>query len=445
MDKSTSGRIEDRGSPGAAPSAARPLTGRIRVPGDKSITHRALILSALADGSSVVTGANLGADVRATAAALAALGASCHLDEANYKVVVEGSGWAGLGRAEGILDAGNSGTTLRLLLGVCAATPGRHVLTGDDSLRSRPMLRVVEPLRRMGAVIEGRRGGDLAPLVVQGGALAGVAAELTVASAQAKSALLLAGLRARGVTSVTEPAPSRDHTERMLGAAGVAVERQGTTVTVAGGQQPEHRSWPVPGDLSSAAFFIAGAVIVPGSDLEVEGVGLNPTRSGVLEVLRTMGADLEVHQDEVASGEPRGSVRARHSRLVGTEVGPAGIAAVIDELPVLAVVATQAEGRTVISGASELRVKESDRIATLASNLRALGADVEELRDGLIVSGPTSLRGGRVETKGDHRMALAMATAGLIASGEVEVDDRSCIATSFPEFPAVLATAQGRR
>ena len=426
----------------AAP-AAPPLRGTISVPGDKSISHRALMLAALARGTSTISGMNPGEDVRATARAVEALGVRVDLtDEDN--VEVEGYGLAGLREPADVLDLGNSGTSMRTLLGLCAGIEGLSVLTGDDSLRSRPMLRVAAPLRQMGASVDGRSYGDLPPMTVRGGDLRGIDAELNVASAQVKTAILLAGLRAKGSTSVTEPGPSRDHTERMLAAAGVEVRRDGTTCSVDGGAQPLARDWRVPGDTSSALYLIVAALLVPESELTVTDVLLNPTRTGALDVLVRMGADLTVEEREVSGGEPRGDVTARSSALAGTAVEPAEVPGLIDDLPLLAVAAAQAEGTTTIAGAAELRVKESDRIAAMVAGLRALGGAAEESPDGMTIRGPTRLAGGAVDSLGDHRVAMSFAIAGLVSDEGVKVSRWSCVDTSFPGFLDVLGRAQGR-
>ena len=424
----------------ALPNA--PLVGTVTVPGDKSISHRAFLLAALAEGTSKVRHINTGEDVAATVRTVTQLGARCEVDEANAQAEVTSPGGSGLHEAEDVLWAGNSGTTLRCLLGVCAGLEGLNVLTGDESLRRRPMLRAVAPLRQMGATIDGRNFGALAPLVVRGGALEGVDIELPVASAQVKTALLLAGLRATGTTRVTEPGLSRDHTERMLASAGVEVERSDGAVAVTGGQTPAPRDWSVPGDFSSAAFLIAGAVLLEGSDLTIERLGVNPTRTALVDVLQRMGADVEVRVDEESGGEPVGTVRVRHAELAATSLTEDEIPRLIDELPVLAVVATQARGETEIRGAAELRVKESDRIEVVVNALRTLGADVEPLPDGLVVRGPTPLRPGDVDAARDHRVALALAVAGLLVGGHVRIRGWSSVNTSFPEFLDVLAEAR---
>jgi 3-phosphoshikimate 1-carboxyvinyltransferase len=420
------------------------LQGALEAPGDKSISHRAAIFGALADGRSHFRGINLAEDVRATIDMLRALGADLDLDESKSKLEVEGSAGAGLHEPEGVLDAGNSGTALRAMLGVCAPVDGICVLTGDDSVRRRPMLRVVRPLRELGASIDGRRGGDRAPLVVRGRSLTGRRVETEVPSAQVKTAVLLAGLAAEGTTTVVESGPSRDHTERMLAAAGIEVSISGGAVSVSGGAHPSAIDMIVPGDLSSAMFLIVAAALVPGSDLEIVRVGLNPTRTAALDALRSMGADLEWSATEHSGGEPYGELRIRASDLQAGAITREMVPRLIDEIPILAVAATQAEGTTEIAGAEELRVKESDRIATVASGLRALGADVEELVDGLRITGPTELTGGEIESHDDHRVAMAFAVAALVARDNVRVKGWSCVNTSFPEFLDVLAKAQGR-
>ena len=417
------------------------LVGTIEVPGDKSISHRALVLGAIASRTSSIVGLNGGEDVAATRRCLEALGARIAGDET--KVVVESEGWSKLHEADDVLDAGNSGTTLRSLLAVTAAVPGAFTLTGDATLRRRPMLRVVGPLRQMGAAIDGRSHGDRAPLFVRGGKLEGIDFESPVPSAQVKSAVLLAGLAASGTTSVVEPLLSRDHTERMLEAAGVAVERSGLEVSLRGGQQVEAREWAVPGDFSAAAFLIVAALLTPGSELTIDNVGLNPTRTGLLETLREMGADIDV--SERGGVEPAGSVTVRSSELRGVDVPPERIPSMVDELPILAVAATQAHGDTRIAGAAELRVKESDRIAATKDGLRALRASVEELRDGLVISGPARLEAAEVESRGDHRIALALAVAGIVSGQNVKVRGWSSVNTSFPEFLDVLGRARRRR
>lgn len=397
------------------------------------------MLGAIALGTTRVSGFLRAEDCLATLRCLRALGAS--VNEWGSDLEIEGGP---LREPEEILDVGNSGTTIRLLAGLLAGHPFHSVLTGDASIRRRPVDRVAEPLRRMGARITGRQGGRLAPIAIDGGGLRGISYATPVASAQVKSALLLAGLFAEGETAVREPSQSRDHTERMLGLFGAAVTRDGLTTRLRGPQTLRGASLRVPGDLSSAAFLLVGAAMVPGSELAVAGVGLNPTRTGVLDALKMMGADLEVRDLREQDGEPVGTVLVRGSRLHGATIGGDLIPRTIDELPVLAVAACVAEGETVIRDAAELRVKESDRIAALAGELRRLGAKVEAQPDGLAIAGGARLRGAHVHSGGDHRMAMALAIAGLCADGPVTIDDTACIETSFPGFADALRTVAAR-
>ncbi|HVF52982.1 MAG TPA: 3-phosphoshikimate 1-carboxyvinyltransferase [Actinomycetota bacterium] len=419
-----------------------PLRGTIRVPGDKSISHRALILSALAEGRSIISNINTGDDVLATGQALAALGVTCALEHTT--ATVDGLGATGLREPDSVLDLRNSGTSLRTLSGICAGIAGLSVLTGDGSLRRRPMLRVVVPLRQMGATIDGRAHGENAPLAIRGGGLQGIDVELDVASAQVKTALLIAGLQAAGVTRVAEPGASRDHTERMLRAAGARIVSDGTVTEVSGGGSLTPMSLQVPGDISSALFFIVAAALIEGSELVIQDVGLNPTRTGALDALIRMGADITIAVEEERVGEPVGTVTVKASELRGIEIGPDEIPGLIDEIPALAVCATQASGTTTITGARELRVKESDRISAIATGLNALGARVEEREDGLVISGPSTLYGGDVDSLGDHRIAMMLAIAGVIGAANVKVNGWSSVATSFPEFLDILGAAQGR-
>ena len=416
-----------------------PLRGALHVPGDKSISHRAAMLGAIAQGTTRVAGFLRAEDCLATLRCLRALGAS--VNERGNDLEIDG---APLREPEEILDVGNSGTTIRLLAGLLAGHPFHSVLTGDASIRRRPLDRVAEPLRRMGARITGRQGGRLAPIAIDGGGLRGISYATPVASAQVKSALLLAGLFAEGETAVREPSQSRDHTERMLGLFGAPVVRDGLTTRLRGPRTLRAASVRVPGDLSSAAFFLVAAALVPGSELAVADVGLNPTRTGVLDALKMMGADLEVHDLREQEGEPVGTVLIRGSRLHGATIGGDLIPRTIDELPVLAVAACVAEGETVIRDAAELRVKESDRIAALGRELRRLGATVEAQPDGLAIAGGARLRGAHVQSGGDHRMAMALAIAGLCADGPVTIDDTACIETSFPGFADALRTVAAR-
>ncbi len=417
-----------------APPAA-PLRGDVTVPGDKSIGHRALLCGALADGTTVIRGFSGGADVRATLEAVQRLGAAAL--RAGDTVQVVGAGLAlGAGR-DTTLDCANSGTTMRLGMGVVAGAAGHCALDGDASLRRRPMERVAEPLRAMGARIDTTAGRP--PVRVRGGELAAIDWTLPVASAQVKSAVLLAGLRARGTTRVREPLASRDHTERLLAHMGAVVGHDGDAISIAGAQRLRATDIAVPGDPSSAAFLVVAAVVVAGSELRIRDVGLNPTRTGVLEILRRMGADITTERVRDEAGEPRGDLVVRGSRLRGTTIVPAEVPAAIDELPVLAVAAALAEGETRITGAAELRVKESDRLRAL-EQLRTLGVAVEALGDGLVIAGTGDggLASGRIACGGDHRIAMAFAVAGLRAAGGVALDDPACVAVSYPEFFAEL-------
>ncbi len=412
--------------------APHPLRGRLRVPGDKSVSHRAVLFGALARGTTHITGLLEGEDVLATLAAVRALGCEASTTR------VTGAPW----RDAGLLDCGNSGTTARLMLGALAPRAGA-TLDGDTSLRRRPMRRVLDPLARMGAVFTGGPG---LPITVERRRLSGVVVEATVASAQVKSAVLLAGLGAEGETRYVEPVATRDHTERMLLAMGAPLRREGQAIVVTEGVL-DAISVTVPGDISSAAFWMVAAAIVPGSDLVIENVGLNPTRTGILDVLRAMGADIEVEPapGSASAAEPFGTVRVRGGGLRGTRVAGALIPRLIDEIPVLAVAAAFAEGETTFADAAELRVKESDRVATTVAGLRALGVDADARPDGLVVRGaPDSgpFPGATpIETAGDHRIAMAFAIAGLRLGAEVR--DTDCIATSYPTFSSTLARFAG--
>jgi len=420
-------------------AAGEPLCGEITVPGDKSISHRAALFGALATGQTRIEGFLAGEDCLSTVACLRQLGAVVELN--SEAVLVGGVGLDGLREPDDVLDAGNSGTTARLLLGVLAGQPFYSVLTGDGSLRRRPMGRVTAPLGQMGAQFSGRAQGKLLPLSVQGGSLRSIYYHSPVASAQVKSAVLLAGLFADGETAVLEPEKSRDHTERMLSAFGARVETQGREVRVQSSPELRGRLVRVPGDISSAAFFLVAASIVPGSDLLLRNVGVNPTRTGVLEALQEMGADLVCLNGREESGEPVADIRVRHATLRGIEIGGALIPRLIDELPVLAVAAAFAEGTTIVREAAELRVKESDRIAVMTEELGKLGADITALPDGFVVCGGKKLTGGRVSSRGDHRIAMSLCVAALAASSPVTLDDPDCMAVSYPGFLKTLLQA----
>jgi len=413
------------------------LVGRLRVPGDKSISHRALMLGAVAEGVTVIDGFLEGADCLATLRALRALGVEIE-GPAGGRVTVHGVGLHGLRPPTAALDLGNSGTSMRLLAGLLAGQAFPVTLTGDASLSRRPMRRITEPLAAMGARIETTAAGT-APLRLAGGArLHGIDYDLPVASAQIKSCLLLAGLYAHGHTCVREPAPTRDHTERMLAGLGHAPARAGGRICVEGGARLHGRAIDVPADLSSAAFFLVGASIAPGSDLRLEHVGVNPTRTGVIEILRRMGADIEILNPREAGGEPVADLRVRAAPLRGIAIGPELVPLAIDEFPAVFVAAACAEGETVLTGAEELRVKESDRIQVMAEGLQALGVAARPTADGIVIRGGTP-GGGTVDSHGDHRIAMAFAIAALRAAGPVTVTDTSNVETSFPGFPAAAA------
>jgi 3-phosphoshikimate 1-carboxyvinyltransferase len=404
------------------------------VPGDKSVSHRALLFGALAEGETRVRGLLDAEDVRATRRAVEALGAVVRA-EGDELVVVPPERLAEPGD---VIDCGNSGTSLRLLTGVLAGVPGLSVLTGDGSLRRRPVRRVIDPLRAMGANLSARDGDRLPPVVVRGGPLRGARHVLPVASAQVKSAILLAGLTADGETRVIEPERSRDHTERMLRGMGVPVRVDGLEVSVTP-SRPRGGRVDVPGDISSAAFFLCAAAALPGSAVTVRGLGTNPTRTGLLDLLRAMGAEVTLADEREIAGEPRADVTVRGGELRAGEVRGELVPRLIDELPVVMVMATQARGRTVIRDAKELRVKESDRLAVMGEALARAGAKIELFEDGCAIEGPTPLRGVEVATRLDHRIAMAMAVAQLFAGGEPTVlDDVSCVATSFPSFFVLL-------
>ncbi|HET7269180.1 MAG TPA: 3-phosphoshikimate 1-carboxyvinyltransferase [Oleiagrimonas sp.] len=408
------------------------LQGALTVPGDKSVSHRAVMLAALAEGTSHIRGFLEGEDTRATAHVMQQLGVRIDTPAAGERIV-HGVGLHGLKAADGPLDCGNSGTGMRLLAGLLAGQTFDSVLTGDASLSRRPMLRVTEPLMGMGALVEATWQG-FPPLLVRGGrSLCGGAHEPQVASAQVKSALLLAGLYADGPTVVREKRPTRDYTERMLAAFGWPVTFDPGHVRLDAGGQLTATDVQVPGDFSSAAFFLVAACIVPGSELRLPGVGLNPRRTGLLDALQMMGADIQVDNRRQAAGETVGDLVVRHAPLRGIDVPEALVPDMIDEFPALFVAAAAATGTTTIHGAAELRVKESDRLAVMATALRTLGVTVEETPDGASIVGG-ALGGGVVDSHGDHRIAMSMAAAGLVSSGTVRIRDCANVATSFPGF-----------
>lgn len=427
-----------------ARTSQAPLRGEITVPGDKLISQMALLVSALAHGRSRMRAINVRGDVRATARVLQGLGVKCDINDVEASAELEGRGCDGLTEPPHVLDVGSSPTTVRLCLGLCATVPGISVLTGDAALRKRSMLRVVTALRQMGAVIDGRRHGDLAPLYVRGGELSAIDLEMTVASMEVKASVLLAGVRARGTTSVGEPSQTADHMERMLASSGLDVGRSGLTVSVTGGREPLPVDRRIPGDLSAALLFLVAAALIPGSDLTITDVGINPTRSGALDALRAMGARLDVQPNGYEGGEPVGDVRMTTSPLSGTVIDGRKVPALIDDLAVVAVAATQAEGETLIEGANSSRVEAWERVEALLGALTTMGADIKARPEGLVVRGPTPLKGGEVESRGHPEIALALAVAGLACDEDVRVKGWKCVDDSFPEFLDLLAEANGR-
>lgn len=416
------------------------LRGTIVVPGDKSMSHRSVIFASIAEGDAEISGFLEGEDTLATVAAFRHMGVSIEGPSAG-RLAIRGVGLRGLRAPRQSLDLGNSGTAMRLLPGVLAGQDFDVTLCGDASLTTRPMARIITPLTSMGARIEA---GDAAtpPLTIRGrgAALTAIDYPMPVASAQVKSCLLLAGLYADGVTRIHEPAPSRDHTERMLAAFGHAVHRDGNVVSIEGAKRLASACVEIPGDISSAAFFLVGASIAPGSDLTIEGVGMNPTRTGVIEILRAMGAQIDVVNERSAGGEPLADLRVRGADLHGIDIPPALVPLAIDEFPALLVAAACARGETLLSGARELRVKESDRIAAMAVGLSVLGVDAEARDDGMLIRGGV-VGGGRVESLGDHRIAMAFSMAGLRATEPVVVTDCANVATSFPGFVSLARDA----
>ncbi|WP_053368912.1 3-phosphoshikimate 1-carboxyvinyltransferase [Bacillus sp. FJAT-27245] len=412
--------------------ASAGLSGEISIPGDKSISHRAVMFGAIAYGTTAVKNFLPGNDCLSTVSCFRKLGVN--IEASGTEVKIAGNGLQGLQEYNGLLDVGNSGTTIRLMMGLLSGSPFVSRLTGDESIAKRPMNRVTAPLKDMGAMIDGRENGKFIPITITGGSLKGIDYSLPVASAQVKSALLLAGLQAKGETSITEIAPTRDHTERMIRLFGGKIETSGKTIAIEGGQKLYGAEIEVPGDISSAAFFLAAGLLVPGSEIILKNVGLNWTRTGILDVLEKMEADFSIIRTSGDTFEPSGDILVKHSRLKGTTIGGELIPRLIDELPVIALLATQAEGETVIRDAAELRVKETDRIETVAAELRKLGAKIETTPDGMVISGGTKLGNGSVTSHGDHRIGMMLAVAGLISNSGIELRDTESIAVSYPDF-----------
>jgi len=415
---------------------AKKLSGEISVQGDKSISHRAVILGSIAEGTTRVTNFLPSEDCIRTIKAFEAMGINIEMNR--NTLIINGKGLNGLTEPNDVMDMGNSGTSARLLCGLLSGQPFFSVMTGDSSLRRRPMKRIAEPLRMMGAAIWGRGGGDFLPMCIKGSETEGITYKLPVASAQVKSAILFAGLYAKGRTSVEEITTSRDHTERMMDYFGINLERKGTTIIVEGGERPSARNVDVPGDISAAAFFMVGASIVSDSDVVIKDVGINPTRTGIIDILMKMGASIEILNQRKMGAEPAGDIRIKSALLKGVEIKGDIIPRCVDELPVICIAAAVAEGETVIKDASELRVKESDRIAVMAECLSRVGVEVETYPDGIRIKGGRGFKGTVCNSHGDHRIAMSMAIAGLITEGEMTIEDTECINTSFPEFEETL-------
>lgn len=411
------------------------LEGKIKVCGDKSITHRAIMLGSLAKGETVISNPLDSEDCLATVKAFQQMGIEIENIPGIWRV--NGQGLSGLKKPLSTIDAGNSGTTLRLLAGIIAGQNFSAQITGDDSLRKRPMGRIIEPLRLMGAEIYGKDD-QFPPLTIIGKKLKPINYTLPVPSAQVKSCLLLAGLYPQGKTTVNEPLPSRDHTERMMEYLGIPIEKKDNSVSVQGGDEFMAKNMEIPGDLSAAIFFVVGAIILKNSKIVIERVGINATRLGAIEILKKMGAKIEISNIISINNEPVGDLIVESAKLQGISIPPELVPRLIDEIPVLAVAATQAEGLTTIRGAQELRFKESDRIATLTTELIKMGAKIESLPDGMIVTGPTPLKGSVVESYYDHRLAMSLTIAGLLAKGETAINNPECIRTSFPDFYSCL-------
>ncbi|MEK7017359.1 MULTISPECIES: 3-phosphoshikimate 1-carboxyvinyltransferase [Bacillus] len=413
------------------------LNGKIVVPGDKSISHRSVMFGAIAEGTTKVSNFLLGEDCLSTIACFQKLGVQ--IEQSGNDVTIYGKGLANLQEPKEVLDVGNSGTTIRLMLGILANTPFHSTIIGDASIGKRPMKRVTDPLSKMNAQIDGRENGQYTPLSIRGGKVKGMHYDSPVASAQVKSAVLLAGLQGEGITTVTEPMQSRDHTERMLRAFGCTVDVNGRTVSLQGGQQLKGADIEVPGDVSSAAFFLVAGAIVQNSKLVLENVGLNPTRTGILDVLTKMGALISINHIRNEEFEPCGDITIETSKLKGIEIGGTLIPRLIDEIPVIALLATQAEGITVIKNAEELKVKETNRIDTVVDELGKLGAKIEATPDGMIIYGKQNLKGNTVNSHGDHRIGMMLAIASCIIDGEVKIENSDAVAVSYPKFFEQLA------
>lgn len=420
--------------------SVKPLKGTVTIPGDKSISHRAVMFGSLAEGTTEITHFLKGADCLSTIACFRQMGIS--IEEKKDCILVHGKGLHGLSAPSSMLDTGNSGTTTRLISGILSGQPFESVLNGDASIQKRPMGRIITPLSQMGANITSLKGNGCAPLKIAPASLKGIHYQSPVASAQVKSAILLAGLYADGITSVTEPALSRNHTELMLSAFGAKVSSEGTTASICSAPRLVGQKIEVPGDISSAAYFIAAALMVPGSEVLIQNVGINPTRDGILRVCQEMGADITLLNQKEGSGEPSCDLLVKYSELKPASIGGDLIPTLIDEIPILAVLAAHAQGTTLIKDAQELKVKESNRIDTVVNALKAMGADVYATEDGMVIHGGTPLHGAVIDSFLDHRIAMSFAVAALCASGETTILGRECVNISYPDFYKDLASLQ---
>lgn len=412
------------------------IRGEISVPGDKSISIRSVIFGSIAEGDTTITGLGTGGDIQSAVRCLKQLGVS--FEEKNNSVIIHGKGLYGLSKPSTVIDVGNSGTTIRLLTGVLAGQKFESTITGDNSIQNRPMKRITNPLKLMGAEIKGKNEDNYAPLKIIGRRLRAIKYVSPIASAQVKSSIMLASLYADGITQILEPYKSRDHSERMLAFMGGNVTVDGNNISIEGGQKLKGREIFVPGDISSASFFIAGALIVNNSEILLRNIGVNPTRTGIIDVLQKMGANIYIQNIREINNEPVADILVKSSELKGIEISGETIPRVIDEIPILSVAAALSEGETIIKDAGELRVKETDRIKAVATNLKRLGADVKELSDGIIINGPNALRGAELESFGDHRIALAFSVAGLNADGNTIIKDAEWADISFPGFFSIL-------
>ena len=408
------------------------LFGEVTIPGDKSISHRSVMFGSVAHGVTTVTNFLKGDDCLSTISCFRKLGV--RIEESNDQLRIFGNGFEGLTEPNELLDVGNSGTTIRLLMGILAGRPFFSSLIGDESIGKRPMTRVTNPLSNMGAKIDGRHNGSYTPLSIRGGHLKSINYTLPVASAQVKSALILAGLQADGVSQIIEPAETRDHTERMIRRFGGKIEKDNKVITVKGGQKLTAASIHVPGDISSAAFFLVAGAIISGSEIHLKNVGLNSTRTGIIEVLKKMGADLKIHENQDNKFEPTGDLIIKSSSLKGTIIEGDLIPKLIDEVPIIALMATQAEGDTIIKDAEELKVKETNRIDTVVQELKKLGASIEATEDGMVIHGKSKLHGGVVSSHGDHRIGMMLAVAALLSKEEVLLEKPEAISVSYPNF-----------